>query len=228
MTKNEWDASNDPAAMMHHYLNCMGRRDGYHQISDRKLRLFCAAHYRLCWGMGLDESTKGYVKRSPWLYWERGQADLLDEGDDGHDGGCPMRNAMACAIHPPDHVDKTKVAGLIREIGGDPWTRRGREDADGVVRWEGCDFVDSFVRPAIARQYGSYFLVVRNCWLTPDVLRLAEALWEEGYGAQTYALADALEEAGCDETRLPDHLRSKELHVRGCWAVELVLGKEFE
>jgi hypothetical protein len=39
-------------------------------------------------------------------------------------------------------------------------------------------------------------------------------------------LADALEEAGCDEPALLAHCRSDGPHVRGCWAVDLVLGKE--
>jgi hypothetical protein len=39
-------------------------------------------------------------------------------------------------------------------------------------------------------------------------------------------LADALLEAGCDEAELIGHLRSEGPHVQGCWAVDLVLGKE--
>jgi hypothetical protein len=39
------------------------------------------------------------------------------------------------------------------------------------------------------------------------------------------ALADALEDAGCNDADLLGHLRSPGPHVRGCWAVDLVLGK---
>ena len=38
-------------------------------------------------------------------------------------------------------------------------------------------------------------------------------------------LADALEEAGCDEAVF-GHLREKGPHVRGCWVIDLILGKE--
>jgi hypothetical protein len=38
-------------------------------------------------------------------------------------------------------------------------------------------------------------------------------------------LADALEDAGCADAELLGHLRSPGPHVRGCWAVDLVLGK---
>jgi hypothetical protein len=43
--------------------------------------------------------------------------------------------------------------------------------------------------------------------------------------ARLAVLADALEEAGCSEQSLRDHLRSPGPHVRGCWALDLLLGK---
>ena len=39
-------------------------------------------------------------------------------------------------------------------------------------------------------------------------------------------LADALEEAGCDSPAILDHLRRPRTHIRGCWVLGLVLGKE--
>jgi hypothetical protein len=38
-------------------------------------------------------------------------------------------------------------------------------------------------------------------------------------------LADALEEAGCQDADILVHLRGPEPHVRGCWVVDLLLGK---
>jgi hypothetical protein len=38
-------------------------------------------------------------------------------------------------------------------------------------------------------------------------------------------LADALEDAGCDNRDILDHCRSEGLHVRGCWVADLLLGK---
>src|SRR5262249_31573220 len=38
-------------------------------------------------------------------------------------------------------------------------------------------------------------------------------------------LADALEDAGCADAELLGHLRSPGPHVRGCWALDAVLGK---
>ncbi len=39
-------------------------------------------------------------------------------------------------------------------------------------------------------------------------------------------LCDALEEAGCDDAAIIEHLRSPGPHVRGCWALDLLLNKE--
>jgi hypothetical protein len=40
-------------------------------------------------------------------------------------------------------------------------------------------------------------------------------------------LADALQDAGCDKTEVLSHCRdTNATHVRGCWVVDLVLGKE--
>jgi hypothetical protein len=41
-----------------------------------------------------------------------------------------------------------------------------------------------------------------------------------------YPLADALTDADCDEEEMIVHCRSEAQHVRGCWVVDLVLGKE--
>jgi hypothetical protein len=39
-------------------------------------------------------------------------------------------------------------------------------------------------------------------------------------------LADALQDAGCDSDDVLNHLRdTTATHVRGCWALDLVMGK---
>jgi hypothetical protein len=43
--------------------------------------------------------------------------------------------------------------------------------------------------------------------------------------ARLAVLADALEESGCQDVQILGHLRSGGDHVRGCWALDLLLGK---
>jgi hypothetical protein len=55
---------------------------------------------------------------------------------------------------------------------------------------------------------------------------VAESIYEGRAFDRLPILADALEEAGCTDAYLLAHLRGPGPHVRGCWAVDLVLGKE--
>jgi hypothetical protein len=38
-------------------------------------------------------------------------------------------------------------------------------------------------------------------------------------------LADALQDAGCDNVNVLDHCREEREHVRGCWVIDMLLGK---
>ena len=57
------------------------------------------------------------------------------------------------------------------------------------------------------------------------ILQLARAIYEEEAFERLPVLADALEEVGCTDADLLSHLRGPGPHVRGCWALDAVLGK---
>jgi hypothetical protein len=63
-------------------------------------------------------------------------------------------------------------------------------------------------------------------WLTPEVVGLARAIYEERAFDRMPTLADALEGAGCDQTQVLRHCRAQGEHTRGCWVVDALLGKE--
>jgi hypothetical protein len=63
-------------------------------------------------------------------------------------------------------------------------------------------------------------------WRTDTTFTLARQMYESrDFGAMPI-LADALQDAGCDNDDILNHCRSDGPHVRGCWVVDLVLGKE--
>ncbi len=62
-------------------------------------------------------------------------------------------------------------------------------------------------------------------YLTPIVRQVAATVYEDRNFAQLPILADLLQEAGCDCEEVLKHLRAGGEHVRGCWALDLVLGK---
>ncbi|MCI0456355.1 MAG: hypothetical protein L0Z62_05185 [Gemmataceae bacterium] len=69
-------------------------------------------------------------------------------------------------------------------------------------------------------------------WYGGTVLRLAQATYHERHlpegtldSPRLAVLADALEEAGCTDADILGHLRGPGPHVRGCWVIDLLLGK---
>ncbi len=69
-------------------------------------------------------------------------------------------------------------------------------------------------------------------WLTTTVISLAQAVYDDRNlpsglfdNVRLAVLADALEEAGCDNAEVLSHLRSGGEHVRGCWVIDSILGK---
>jgi hypothetical protein len=63
-------------------------------------------------------------------------------------------------------------------------------------------------------------------WRTATVLALARSIYADRAFDQLPILADALEDTGCTDADLLGHLRGPGPHVRGCWALDLLLGKE--
>jgi hypothetical protein len=76
--------------------------------------------------------------------------------------------------------------------------------------------------------FGTHFRSIRldPTWLTSTVRALAHAIYEERNFTDLPVLADALEEAGCYSQDILSHLRGPGEHTRGCWVLDLVLGKE--
>jgi hypothetical protein len=63
-------------------------------------------------------------------------------------------------------------------------------------------------------------------WNDGIVVKLAEGMYEDRSFDHLPILADALEEAGCTDADILAHCRQPGQHVRGCWVVDLLLGKE--
>jgi hypothetical protein len=62
-------------------------------------------------------------------------------------------------------------------------------------------------------------------WRTEDTIGLARAIYEERTFGRLPILADALMDAGCEDEHLLGHCHARGPHTRGCWVVDLVLGK---
>jgi hypothetical protein len=90
------------------------------------------------------------------------------------------------------------------------WERKSREMAS-LIR----DIFGNPFRP----------VAVDPCWLTLTVLALGQVIYDQRAFERMPELGEALERAGCSNKDILDHCRQPSEHVRGCWLVDLILGK---
>ncbi|MCE9568372.1 MAG: hypothetical protein K8U57_40750 [Planctomycetes bacterium] len=63
-------------------------------------------------------------------------------------------------------------------------------------------------------------------WLTSTVVAIAQGLYESRDFSPMPILADALQDADCENCDVLNHCRQLGEHVRGCWVIDALLGKE--
>jgi hypothetical protein len=67
---------------------------------------------------------------------------------------------------------------------------------------------------------------INPSWLTSTVLSLATGIYEEKAFDRMPILADALQDAGCDNEDILNHCRQPGEHVRGCWVMDFLTGRK--
>ena len=89
---------------------------------------------------------------------------------------------------------------------------------------------EQLVQTALLREiFGNPFrpAAVDPAWLTSDVLLLARGIYDEKAFERMPILADALQDAGCDNPDILNHCRDAgQVHVCGCWVIDLLTGRE--
>lgn len=69
-------------------------------------------------------------------------------------------------------------------------------------------------------------VVMHPEWLTTTAVGIAAAIDERQAFDSLPILADALEDAGCSHSALLEHARGPNVHIRGCWVVDMLLGRQ--
>jgi hypothetical protein len=69
-------------------------------------------------------------------------------------------------------------------------------------------------------------VAINHEWLTSTVVALASRMYDTRDFTPMAILADAIQDAGCENDDILTHCRGDGPHVRGCWVVDGVLGKE--
>jgi hypothetical protein len=213
MTEAEWLTCTNPGPMVA-FLENTG--------SDRKLRLFAVACCRRSWDTLTDK------------IWDTLTIERL-------------RRAVEVGEQYADGLvnDQTRSAAwdVVQKMQEDAIDRQEWERAAWILRIH-CpvyDFMNRSVRYAPVGDWGLKCQLLRDIFgnpfrpasIDPTVLtwnggtvpKLAQAIYNDRRFSDLPILADALEEAGCDNADILAHCRSEGPHVRGCWVVDLILGK---
>jgi hypothetical protein len=218
MTEADWLAGADP-----HRAMVWVRESG--KVSDRRLRLFATAYCRRYRNVFDDPRSRKAVEIAE-LYADGLATEI--QRKEAH------RNARKVASDRMQEGDWSWEPWIVASVASDhigSWyaivgaadfsaTQTASSEPSGPggispthLIW--CIFVNPF-RP----------VAFDPRWRTADVVGLARGIYEDRAFDRLPLLADALMDAGCAEEQLLAHCRSDGPHVRGCWAVDLVLGKE--
>jgi hypothetical protein len=236
MTEAEWLACTESLRMVK-FIRSSRFGSLEKGVSDRKLRLFACACCRAVWDL-LSEERRGRLDAVEGYADGSGQDKILVQGGDGWFYGdglyptdpvsaaahCEARQAAFCAARDaagvraftrPMHEAGTTKRPFYRVLTLRPKVRAVRDEHAVQSDLLRCILGNPFEPspPLAARPL-------------PLILTMARAIYDERCFEDLPILADALEDAGCDNTPLLSHLRDPGPHARGCWAVDRLLGKE--
>jgi hypothetical protein len=223
VTEAEWLTYADPFPMLQHLRG---------KASARKLRLFGYVCWHRLRHLLRDERLREFVR-------------LLELHADGLVPGPQLTAAREAAREARGRVDgATTASAREREVcsrlvswGASSRARRAAERAARAARdaaaWIGDWAVAAEAkvqRDFLRDLFGNPFrpVTAEPSWMTWNggvVVKLAESVYEERAFERLPVLADALEEAGCTDPDLLAHCRGGGEHVRGCWVVDLLVGK---
>ncbi len=223
MTEQEWRAAPEPYTLIYHE-NCRSRR---------KRRLFCTACFRLVsfclnwerFGPLAEASERFADDETAW-------ADMLRSRQQFSIGA-----EIFCFSADNDtetaHLAANGAGGLHRKLTSPRQVISAVSSAfaahDRDARDERLATINRQILDLAIDIFGNPFrpVAVDPAWRTSDVMLLANGIYDEKAFDRMPILADALQDAGCDSADILNHLRdTTATHVRGCWALDLVLGKE--
>ncbi len=232
MTEQKWLACANPAGM----LGLLGRRWG-----DRKRRLFACGCCRLAWHHLADPRSRAAVEAAEAFADGRTPREAMESACQAAGAAAaeqPARSPGAAAATAAGFAARSDwgrgavALQVIHAISWAPSTApRGKAGRAGRAH---RDRVGQRAAALLRCVVGNPFRPVNAspAWQTAEVVGLAQAAYDERElpagtldATRLAVLADALEEAGCDQADLLAHLRGPGPHVRGCWAVDLLLGK---
>ena len=221
MTEEEWLTCTDPQLMLAFLRG---------KASDRKLRLFAVA-----WGYDVRPQMLDRCSREADATAERyadglaGYEYLLAAFRRAQEAWNAIEvirgGRHGKGIRAGKQYLASKQAAEVARNAADPgWSRRIAPRLSWRLNAATRYALSGYLRDIIGSPFRP--VTIDPNWVTSTVVGLASAIYDDRAFDRLPILADALEEAGCDSPDVLTHLRGDGPHVRGCWAVDLVLGKE--
>jgi hypothetical protein len=225
-----WLACTDPWKMLE-FLHSRGmvRLRAGEGLSgmDRKLRLFACACCRSVWHQMPDEKSRAAVQVAERFADWRATIEELNAARAAAEGSA---GAAAQAASRLAGWEVMPLQGAARWKGG-ARRRLGAIEAARIIATRVASDALGGQCDLLRDIFGKLFRPVRPLgdsvlgWNGATVRRTAEGIYEESAFDRLPILADALLDSGCEDEELIAHCRSAGPHVRGCWAVDAILGK---
>jgi hypothetical protein len=225
MTEQEWLECADPQPMLDFLIGKAG---------DRKMRLFACACCRRIWRLLVDVRSQRAVEVAErFIESEVSRVVLASAITAADEAIRQISIASGPEAEREAAVAATKAAICARitamRYNHDAWVYAA-EDTSWHVRY--ADENEDGEQASLLRDlFGPlpFGPISRNplwfAWNNRTVPKIAQTIYDDRAFDRMPILADALEEAGCGHTDILNHCRSDGPHVRGCWVVDLVLGK---
>jgi hypothetical protein len=207
MTEYGWQSCTDPTPLL------VSLRA---EASERKLRLFAVACCRRAWRRMTDGRSRQAVEVA-----ERYADGLAGEAERIFSS----KTAWSAWTTPAGAAAREAVAANAWASASGA-SRYASWAARGVARAE-----ELHAQAGLAHDiFGNLFrrFTIHPAWLSWHgglLVSMARRMYDSRDFADMPVLADALEEAGCNDADILSHCRSGGEHVRGCWVVDLLLGK---
>lgn len=236
MTEGEWLSSPDPTAMLDWLrANKVNRT----KVGRRKLRLFgwsCGLRVgplmserghswldlgQQCAERKLTSDEKRQIEaQQDWLFEEPGSGVALESWriERAADSAAWFTLESNVMIAATVSAHNAAMALGIKAV---PSGRSGEEHA-AERKAQSCLLRDIFGNPFRPVTVHASWLA----WSDGTVVKLAQGIYADRAFDRLPVLADALEEAGCDNAAILDHCRQPGVHAKGCWVVDLLSGKE--
>ncbi len=227
MTEHEWMTCAEPETMLYFLRG---------KFSDRKSRLFAIACCRRIYDLLEDERSRRAVETS--ANYIEGLASRMELRKSHADAEAVIEEFWSKILDNHEKLLNSPAEEAAASTAAEPLrTYQVASEASAARVWAGSrDFEEmkaandrekSFQCHLLRDLIGNPFRPLasdQNEW-APQVVALAETIYDHCSFDRLAELAQVLQETGCENVDILNHCRRSGEHARGCWVIDLILGK---